>query len=153
MFAQSKGRDSEDSQQAPALPPRNSDDNQTPSLPPRPDGTNEDPFNGIKTTKRVSIGKTFISPDVEEGQESSHAPLTTEEEKVNDEAAARQLQDQLRHSTSSKSSGSETITHDHEPKTTEPATVTDSPAPTFSTPMESPSKEMQRLSLTIPGAF
>lgn len=164
MFAQSKGRDSEDSQQAPALPPRHSNDSQAPPLPSRHDGA-EDPFNGIKTTKRVSIGKTFISPDVEEGQESSHAPLTAEEEKAIDDAAARQLQDDLRHSTSSKSSGADTITHDEEHETVKDNSVTEavttsestkaheSPAPTFSTPVESPSKEMQRLSLTIPGAF
>lgn len=162
-FAQSKGRDSEDSQQAPALPPRICDDSQTPPLPPRHDGT-EDPFNGIKTTKRVSIGKTFISPDVDEGRESSHAPLTAEEERAFDEAAAKQLQDALRHSTSSKSSGADTITHDEEHATVEPVTTTEpvttqstnrpeSPEPTLSTPVESPSEEMQRLSLTIPGAF
>ncbi|TID12787.1 Sec2p-domain-containing protein [Venturia nashicola] len=165
MFAQSKGRDSEDSQQAPALPPRNSDDSQTPPLPPRHDGP-EDPFNGIKTTKRVSIGKTFISPDVEEGQESSYAPLTAEKEQAIDEAAAEQLQDDLRHSISSKSSGAATITDDVEHETVEPTRATEplsttepitlaaeSPAPTFSSPVESPFKEMQRLSLTIPGAF
>ncbi|QDS67968.1 hypothetical protein FKW77_009060 [Venturia effusa] len=163
MFAQSKGRDSEESQQAPALPPRHSDDSQTPPLPPRHGA--EDPFNGTKTTKRVSIGKTFISPDVEEGQESSHAPLTAEEEKAIDAAAATQLQDALRHSISSKSSGADTITCNEEHESveaitaSEPVTTTDlstpadSPAPGFSTPMESPSKEMQRLSLTIPGAF
>jgi hypothetical protein len=157
-FAQSKGlgRNSEDSpHQAPALPPRNSDDNQrqAPPLPPRADGT-EDPFNSTKTTKRVSIGKTFISPDVEEGQESSHAPLSADEEKAIEEAAAQLLQDEFRLSTGSKSSGSETITHDDEDHgKSESTTITEPQASTFSTPVESPSKEMQRLSLTIPGAF
>jgi hypothetical protein len=156
MFAQSKElrRDSEDShRQAPALPPRNSNDSQAPPLPPRTDGA-EDPFNGTKTTKRVSIGKTFISPDVEEGQESSHAPLTADEEKAIEEAAAQQLQDEFRHSTGSKSSGSETITHDDEhDEPSESTTNTEPQTSTFSTPVESPNKEMQRLSLTIPGAF
>jgi hypothetical protein len=158
LFAQPKGlgRDSEESQrQAPALPPRNSGNNQlqAPPLPPRADGT-EDPFNGTKTTKRVSIGKTFISPDLEEGQESSHAPLSADEEKAVEEAAAQHLQDEFRNSTGSKSSGSETITHnDEDHEKSEPTTNTEPQASAFSTPVESPSKEMQRLSLTIPGAF
>jgi hypothetical protein len=158
MFAQSKGlqRDSEDSQrQAPALPPRQSDDSprQAPPLPPRTEGT-EDPFSGTKTTKRVSIGKTFISPDADEGQESSHAPLSVDEEQAIEDAAAQQLQDDFRHSTGSKSSGSETVTHDNEHQEKSESTAGIEPqASAITTAVESPSKEMQRLSLTIPGAF
>ena len=86
---------------------------QPPPLPPR-DDKSEDPFNGEKTGKRVSIGKTIIG----NGAHGNVNDISnTEEERRIDEEAAQQLKDEMRHSLGSKSSGSETVTHPEESDT------------------------------------
>jgi len=134
------GRGSEDSQRVP------------PPLPPRGDGS-QDPFNGAKTNKRVSIGKTTISPAAEYKEEPEPTSTAEEEQRI-EEQAAQQLQEEMRHSVGSKSSGSETVIHEEEHASKSESAVSIEPQDSaFTTPAETPSQEMKRLSLTIPGAF
>jgi hypothetical protein len=116
-----------------------------PPLPPR--GSEEDPFQGEKPSKRVSIGKTLVANA--DGQADDAAVLSPGEERCIEEQAAQQLHDEVRHSYASKSSGSETVREviDHDGDTSTPYQSAQN------TPAETPSNEMQRLSLTIPGGF
>ncbi|KIW04088.1 uncharacterized protein PV09_04905 [Verruconis gallopava] len=123
--ASESGRNSEEAQRTPPqLPPR---------LPPR--NSEDDPFQSEKATKRVSIGEAVVANN--DGHSAATSTLTAEEEKRIEEQAAQQLQDEARHSYTSKSSGSETVREVDEQ---------DENAST-------PAKDVQRLSLTIPGSF
>jgi hypothetical protein len=131
------GRASEESQrQPPPLPPRASDD----------------PFKADKPSKRVSIGGTIISPGPNEIMEKRDGILGPEEEKRIEEEAMQQLHNEMRSSMGSKSSGSETVIHEDQTTKTD-SSQAGSQDSAFTTPAETPSKEMQRLSLTIPGSF
>lgn len=129
-------RDSTEAQRSPpALPPRKSD---------------EDPFQGEKKDKRVSIGPTTVASEGSKPSEDA-VKLTPEEEKHIEEQAARQLQDEIsRHSYASKSSGTDTVREVDDEKDEDTEANYDS---TKQSPLESPSKDVQRLSLTIPGGF
>ena len=116
-----------------------------PALPPRK--REEDPFQGEKEDKRVSVGNAVV---VNDGDKEDAGKLTQDEEKRIEEQAAQQLQDEVsRHSYASKSSDTETVREVDE-KDDQPASKDDS---TKVSPVESPSKDVQRLSLTIPGGF
>jgi hypothetical protein len=135
-----------------------------PPLPPRK--SEEDPFQSEKTGKRVSIGQTVVAGS-ESG--SDDGKLTAEEERHIEEQAARQLQDEVaRHSYASKSSGTETVREveddekDDDEKTIEPKDASKdgsteskdaSTEPAKESPTDETTKDVQRLSLTIPGGF
>jgi len=128
-FAKALGRSSEESQRA-----QNAE------------GT-EDPFRMGRSTKRVSIGETVIS------QAHGGPMLGSHEEAQLQDEVERQLRNEMRSSTTSKSSGSETVVHEGLSSQSELA-MTEPHTSTFhTTPSGTPSKELQRLSLTIPGSF
>jgi hypothetical protein len=134
--ANTSGRNSAETQRSPPpLPPRS---------PPR--SNEEDPFQGEKTSKPVSTRTTVIAGT--DGQANDSVALTAEEEERIEEQGAQQLQDEVRHSYASKSSGTETVREVNE--NDDEKTPFESAE---STPAETPSNEMQRLSLTIPGGF
>jgi hypothetical protein len=131
-----------------------------PALPPR-NKNSEDPFQGEKTDKQISIGDIIA---VGEGNKSEQDPsaLTEEEEKRIEEQAAQQLQDEVvRHSYASKSSGTETVREvdekEGEDSTLEEREVSQNETPPSAEAVESPTetttKKLDRLSLTIPGGF
>jgi Rab guanine nucleotide exchange factor SEC2 len=123
---------------------RNSDESTRETKP----TTKEDPFNSINGAKRISIGKKILSqPGPQspgENLEKSVQSLPDQEQKHSEEAA-EQLHREMRDSTSSKSSGTETVTPGEE-ASKEGGTGS-------STPAETPSKEVKRLSIAIPGSF
>jgi hypothetical protein len=130
--ANGSGRDSSEKQRTP------------PPLPPR--GSDSDPFQGEKTTKRVSIGKTVIGGADDQVDETA---ALSPEEKRTQELAAQQLHDEERNSYASRSSDTETVRdvaeHEEDGHTSSGAAQ--------NTPAETPPKEGQRLSLAIPGGF
>jgi hypothetical protein len=126
-FSKALGRSSDESQRSTPL-----------------DGNN-DPFKANNSSRPDSIGNTVVSPNSESivGNHGS-AAQSNGEDKFQDEAE-RQLHNEMRSSTGSKSSGSETVIHEDGASTEADGE--------FSTPSATPNKELQRLSLTIPGSF
>ncbi|KAF2436591.1 Sec2p-domain-containing protein [Tothia fuscella] len=105
-----------------------------------------DPFKGHASAKRVSIGNTMISPGGYRTEDCDESPSSSQ---IHDEVEC-QLHNEMRGSTGSKSSGTETVTHAEE----SPSRDDELAESAFNTPAQTPSKEKtQRLSLTIPGAF
>jgi hypothetical protein len=122
------------------VPGRNSEEN---LRSPHNNGA-EDPFKASNAPNHVSIGATIISPEPESTTDNNVAVTDAHDDKFQDEAE-QQLHSEMRSSTGSKSSGSGTIIHDD---ASPPVAESE-----FTTPSETPSKEVQRLSLTIPGSF
>ncbi|KAJ4312768.1 rab guanine nucleotide exchange factor S2 [Neodidymelliopsis sp. IMI 364377] len=95
----------------------------------------DDPFQGTTADKekRISIGKTLISPAIKE-------TLTAEEEKHVEEMVQKQLQAEVRRSLDAK-------------PVTEKPTLQRQRSHSNPPPPTPPRKKDERLSLTIPGAF
>jgi hypothetical protein len=122
------------------MPGRNSEeDHRSPPV----NGT-EDPFKASNAPNHVSIGETVISSEAESNIVKDGSITEPRDDKFEEEAEA-QLHNEMRSSTGSKSSGAGTIIHED---ASPPAVESE-----FTTPSETPSKEVQRLSLTIPGSF
>jgi hypothetical protein len=109
----------------------------------------QDPFKGDGSAKRASVGEPVI---VQERHDSHVSPedLPSSQGSTNtQDEVERQLQNEMRHSTGSKSSDADTVTHVEDSSRQEE----ENSDTAFTTPAETPNKETQRLSLTIPGAF
>jgi hypothetical protein len=106
-------------------------------------GSAPDRFKEPDTTKHDILPERHDSQVSADDLPSSQDSIDTQGE------VERQLQNEMRNSGCSKSSGTETVTSGEENSPPEVDTVDSA----FTTPAETPSKEMQRLSLTIPGAF